>query len=59
MQANQRIQANKTYCKSKKEFKKENKYPMRLKYKERSDGFSYDTYVEDGDKTMKKELNIL
>ena len=32
---------------------------MRLKYKERSDGFSYDVYVEDGDKAIKKELNIL
>ena len=32
---------------------------MRLKYVERSDGFSYDTYVEHGGKTMKKELNIL
>jgi len=32
---------------------------MRLKYKVRNDGFSYDTYVEEGDKTIKKELNIL
>ena len=32
---------------------------MKLKYKERNDGFSYDTYVEEGNTTTKKELNVL
>jgi len=34
-------------------------YPMKLKYKERDDGFSYDVYVQQGDEKMKKEMNIL
>jgi len=32
---------------------------MKLKYKERNDGFSYDVYVQEGDEKMKQELNIL
>lgn len=32
---------------------------MKLKYKERDDGFSYDVYVQQGDEKMKKEMNIL
>jgi len=32
---------------------------MKLKYKERNDGFSYDVYVQEGNEKMKQELNIL
>jgi len=39
--ANSRVAANKAHCK----MQKKKKYPMRLKYKERDDGFSYDVYA--------------
>ena len=32
---------------------------MKLKYKQRDDGFSYDVYVQEGDEKTKKEMNIL
>ena len=44
--ANKRIAANKAYCKlNKNKQEAGKKYPMKLKYKERDDGFSYDVYV--------------
>ena len=42
--ANQRIAANKAHCNAQRNNKKK-KYPMKLKYKERDDGFSYDVYA--------------
>ena len=32
---------------------------MKLKYKERDDGYSYDVYVQEGDEKTKQKLNIL
>ena len=32
---------------------------MKLKYKERDDGFSYDVYVQEGNEKVKKETDIL
>ena len=44
--ANQRVAANKAYCDMKSKNKRnDRKYPMKLKYKERADGFSYDVYA--------------
>ena len=44
--ASKRVTANKTYCKMNKNKQQVAKqYPMKLKYKERDDGFSYDVYV--------------
>jgi len=46
--ASQRIAANKAHCKMRNQMrdkKDKKKYPMKLKYKERDDGFSYDVYA--------------
>ena len=32
---------------------------MKLKYKEKDDGYSYDVYVLEGDEKTKQEMNIL
>ena len=32
---------------------------MRLKYKVRDDGYSYETYAQEGDEKTKQELHIL
>ena len=32
---------------------------MKLKYEQRNDGFSYNVYVQKGNKKTKKQLNIL
>jgi len=32
---------------------------MKLKYKERDDGYSYDVYILEGGEKTKQELNIL
>jgi len=32
---------------------------MKLKYKERNDGYSYDVYILEGDEKTKQEINIL
>ena len=46
MMANKRIAANKTHCDlNRKKQSNDKKYPMKLKYKERDDGFSYDVYA--------------
>ena len=34
-------------------------YPMKLKYKEKDDGYSYDVYVLEGNEKTKQEINML
>ena len=57
--ANSRVAANKAHCDMQNNKKKKKKYPMKLKYKERDDGFSYDVYAQEGDEKVKKEMNVL
>ena len=34
-------------------------YPMKLKYKERDDGLSYDVYVDETDNNLNQQTSIL
>jgi len=52
------VAANKAHCDMQNK-KDDKKYPMKLKYKEKNDGFSYDIYIQEGDEKIKKEMNIL
>ena len=52
--ADKRIAANKMYCDlNRKKQQADKKYPMKLKYKERDDGFSYDVFVQEGNEKTK------